>query len=246
VISEYSRLTGKTFYWIGNGLIGRGGVRVPSVFNQMVAVGVMSVPTVCMATLFMGFVLAMQGAYQLNQLGAIDWVADLVGVSMLREIGPLITAVIIIGRSGSSITAELGSMKVAEEIEALEVMAIDPIRYLVVPRVLAMTIMVPCITIIGECLGLFGGWLIAVFSLHLDPYLYVTRLIEAVALRDLYSGLLKALFFGALIGSVSCYYGIKVEGGAEGVGKATTISVVTSLVAMLALDCFLTALFYFV
>lgn len=245
-VVEYSRLTGKTLLSIFQGLLGQARLRVSTTFIQMVQVGVMSFPTVGLACLFMGIVLAMQGAYQLQQFGATDWVSDLVGVSMFREIGPLITAVVVIGRSGSAITAELGTMKVAEEIEALEVMAIDPVHYLVVPRVLAMIVMVPTLTILGECLGLFGGWLIAVTSLHLDPFMYVTRLINAVLLRDIYSGLLKSVLFGGLVGSIACFYGIRVEGGAEGVGKATTLSVVTSLTSVLATDCLLTAMFYFI
>lgn len=211
----------------------------------MVQVGVMSFPTVGLACMFMGLVFAMQGAVQLAQLGAVDRVADLVAFSMLREVGPLITAVVIIGRSGSSITAEIGTMKVNEEIEALDVMAIDPNRFLVVPRLLAMLIMTPCLTMLGMVLGLFGGWLLGVFSLGLSPYLYVTNSLAAVDLKDMYSGLFKALVFGGLIGTIACYFGMKVEGGAEGVGRNTTRSVVTALLAMLATDATLTALFFF-
>jgi phospholipid/cholesterol/gamma-HCH transport system permease protein len=240
VAASYLRLCGKTLRSIFHD-----GLRLGALFDQMVHTGVMSLPTVGLACLFMGIVLAMQGAYQLEQFGATDWVADLVGVSMFREIGPLITAVVIIGRSGSAISAELGTMKVAEEIEALEVMAINPIRYLVVPRVIAMVIMVPSLTILGECLGMFGGWLIAVLSLNMEPFLYVTRMIDALALRDLYSGLFKSVIFGWLIGSIACYYGITVEGGAAGVGRATMLCVVTSLTAVLGMDCVLTFFFYF-
>jgi phospholipid/cholesterol/gamma-HCH transport system permease protein len=246
VFSAYLALTLKTFGLIVGSVFERRNIRVSATFAEMVTVGVMAIPTVGLACFFMGIVLAMQGAYQLQQIGAVDYVADLVGVSMFREIGPLITAVVVIGRSGSAITASIGTMKVSEEVEALEVMAIDPVRYLVVPRVLAMIIMVPCITLLGTCLGLVGGWMISVFSLNIDPYLYITRIINAVVLKDLTSGLLKALIFGGLIASISCFYGMKVEGGAEGVGKNTTMSVVTSLTAMLAADCLLTALFYFV
>jgi phospholipid/cholesterol/gamma-HCH transport system permease protein len=151
----------------------------------------------------------------------------------------------VIGRSGSSITAELGTMKVAEEIEALTVMGIDPVKFLVVPRLLAMIIMMPVLTVLGEGVGLFAGWFISVTSLHLDPVFYVTNSVAAVDQKDLFSGLLKALVFGAVVGTVGCFYGIQVEGGAEGVGKATTKSVVTCLTCMLATDALLTTMLYF-
>jgi phospholipid/cholesterol/gamma-HCH transport system permease protein len=240
LLLAYSRLTLRAF-----GALCVGGVRVYSTFVQMVRVGVMSMPTVGMVCLFMGIVLAMQAADQLNQVGAIDRVADLVAFSMLREIGPLITAVVVIGRCGSAITAELGTMKVSEEIEALDVMAIDPVRYLVVPRVVAMMIMTPCLTILGNALGIFGGWLIAVYSLHLDPYLYVTRFIDAVTIHDLYTGVFKSFVFGILIATIACYFGVSVENGAEGVGKNTTRSVVTCIVAVIVMDALLTAIFFF-
>lgn len=211
----------------------------------MVQIGVASMPTVALANFLLGIVLAIQGAGQFSKLGATDLVANLVAFSILREIGPLITAVIVIGRSGSAITAELGTMKVAEEIEALNVMGIDPVKYLVVPRLLAMILMMPVLTVLGEGVGLFAGWLISVTSLHLDPIFYVVNSIDAVEQKDLFTGLLKALFFGGIVGTVGCFYGIQVEGGAEGVGKATTKSVVTSLTSMLAMDALLTALIYF-
>lgn len=245
VLTDYYRLTGRAIATMFGGFFGFNRMRVDATFEQMVLVGVMALPTVCLACFFMGLVLAMQGAYQLSQIGAVDLVADLVGVSMFREIGPLIAAVVVIGRSGSSITAEIGTMKVSEEIEALEVMAIDPVRYLVVPRFLGMLIMLPICTLLGECLGMFGGWLIAVFSLNVDPYMFVSRFLSAVVYKDVFSGLLKSFVFGGLIGTIACYYGMRVSGGAEGVGKATTNSVVTSLTAMLLTDCVLTAFFYF-
>lgn len=245
MLLAYTRLTLRAFASIGRSLSGRSTLRVHATFVQMVSVGVNSLPTVGLACLFMGLVLAMQSAGQLAQLGATERVADLVSFAMLREIGPLITAVVVIGRSGSSITAELGTMKVSEEIEALEVMAIDPVRFLVVPRLLAMVIMMPCLTIIGEALGLFGGWLLGVNSLSLDPLLYITRSLQAVDLKDLYTGLFKSLVFGFLIGSIACTYGMEVRDGAEGVGRNTTRSVVSCLLAMLAMDALLTAIFFF-
>jgi len=246
MLLEYAQLSLRAFSAIFAPLFGQRGWRLSALFDQMVNIGVASLPTVCLANFLLGVVLAIQGAGQFEKLGATALVANLVAFSILREIGPLITAVIVIGRSGSAITAELGTMKVAEEIEALNVMGIDPVKFLVVPRLLAMIIMMPVLTVLGEGVGLFAGWLISVTALHLDPVFYVANSIDAVEQKDLFTGLLKALIFGAVVGTVGCFYGIQVEGGAEGVGKATTKSVVTSLTCMLATDALLTTIIYFI
>jgi len=240
MLSAYFNLTFRAFAGIFSPLAGGRKWKFSALTSQMVNIGVASLPTVGLANFLLGIVLAIQGAGQFAKLGSTDLVANLVAFSVLREIGPLITAVIVIGRSGSAITAELGTMKVAEEIEALEVMGIDP-----VPRLLAMAIMMPVLTILGEGIGLFAGWLISVCSLHLDPIFYVINSAAAVEQKDLFTGLLKAFIFGTVVGTISCYYGIQVEGGAEGVGRSTTKSVVTSLTSMLATDAVLTALIYF-
>src|SRR5271170_7853872 len=246
MLLAYAQLSLRAFAAIFAPLFGQRGWRLSALFDQMVSIGVASMPTVCLANFLLGLVLAIQGAGQFEKLGATALVANLVAFSILREIGPLITAVIVIGRSGSSITAELGTMKVAEEIEALNVMGIDPVKYLVVPRLLAMIIMMPVLTVLGEGIGLFAGWLISVTTLHLDPIFYVSNSVDAVTQKDLFTGLLKAVIFGSVVGTVGCYYGMQVEGGAEGVGKATTRSVVTSLTCMLAMDALLTAIIYFI
>jgi len=245
MLLAYAQLSFQALAGVFAPLLGQRGWRLSALFTQMVNIGVASMPTVALANFLLGVVLAVQGAGQFDKLGAIDMVADLVAFSILREIGPLITAVIVIGRSGSAITAELGTMKVAEEIEALNVMGIDPVKYLVVPRLLAMIIMLPVLTVLGEGIGLFAGWLIGTASLHLDSINYVQRSIAAVDQKDLFTGLLKALIFGGVVGTVSCFYGIQVEGGAEGVGRSTTKSVVTCLTSMLAMDALLTTLIYF-
>ena len=246
MLLEYANLSLRAFSSIFAPLWGGRPWKMSHLFDQMALIGVASLPTVSLANFLLGIVLAIQGAGQFEKLGATALVANLVAFSILREIGPLITAVIVIGRSGSAITAELGTMKVAEEIEALTVMGIDPVKFLVVPRLLAMIIMMPVLTVLGEGVGLFAGWLISVTSLHLNPIFYVSNSIDAVQQKDLFTGLLKALIFGAVVGTVCCYYGIQVEGGAEGVGKATTKSVVVSLTSMLFMDALLTTLIYFV
>jgi len=245
MLLAYVQLSIQAFAGVFAPLLGQRGWRLSALFSQMVNIGVASMPTVALANFLLGIVLAIQGAGQFEKLGATDLVASLVAFSILREIGPLITAVIVIGRSGSAITAELGTMKVAEEIEALNVMGIDPVKYLVVPRLLAMILMMPVLTVLGEGIGLFAGWLISVGSLHLDPIFYVKNSVDAVEQKDLFTGLLKALVFGGVVGTVSCFYGMQVEGGAEGVGNSTTKSVVTCLTSMLAMDALLTTLIYF-
>ena len=239
----YARLSGQALAAIAMPWSGPSW-KLSALTAQMVRVGVAALPTVALANFLLGIVLAVQGSGQFARFGSADLVANLVALSVLREIGPLITAVIVIGRSGSAITAELGTMKVAEEIEALEVMGIDTVRYLVVPRFLAMVIMMPMLTILGESVGLFAGWLLSVVVLHLNPFFYVQNSIDAVDQRDFFAGLLKAVSFGAVVGSVCCFYGMQVGGGAEGVGRATTQSVVMSLTAMLFMDAVLTVLLY--
>jgi phospholipid/cholesterol/gamma-HCH transport system permease protein len=192
-----------------------------------------------------GLTLAMQGAHELRRMGAEMYVPDLVSVSLLRELGPLLIAVIVIGRSGSAVTAELGTMKVSEEIEALQVMAINPIRFLVVPRFLAMVIMLPVLTVFGNYVGMLGGWTICHYALEMNTATYVMRSVEASRLGDLYTGLLKSLVFGWLVITIACHAGLEVEGGAEGVGTATTASVVYSMLAVLVANAILTSLFFF-
>jgi phospholipid/cholesterol/gamma-HCH transport system permease protein len=216
-----------------------------SIFSQMVFMGIRSIIIVFFVTFFTGVVLAMQSAYQLNQFGATIYVASLVGVSLTRELGPVLTALVVAGRVGAAITAEIGSMKVTEQIEALDTMAINPIRFLVVPRVIALFFMLPCLTIIGDFVGIFGGYLIGVLSLRINSALYIQTTLKFLALKDIYTGLSKSFVFALIIAMVGCYQGLNTKGGAEGVGKATTLSVVTSFILIILADCILTAIYYF-
>lgn len=215
------------------------------VFRQMVQIGVRALPMVALTAFSIGLTLAMQSARELQQMGATVFVPNLVTVSLLRELGPVLIAVIVIGRSGSAVTAELGTMKVGEEIEALEVMAINPIRFLIVPRFLAMMIMLPVLTVFGNYVGMAGGWVICHFALDMNTAAYVLRSIESAKTWDLYSGLVKSGVFAWLIITIACHFGLRVEGGAEGVGQATTGSVVYSLLMMLVANAVLTAIFFF-
>ena len=176
MLKAYAQLSLRAFAAIFAPLAGGRGWKVSALFDQMVSIGVASMPTVALANFLLGIVLAIQGAGQFEKLGSTELVANLVAFSILREIGPLITAVIVIGRSGSAITAELGTMKVAEEIEALNVMGIDPVKFLVVPRLLAMIIMMPVLTVLGEGVGLFAGWLISVTSAASQSLSFTSRI----------------------------------------------------------------------
>lgn len=220
--------------------------REKQLIDQMSKIGVRSLPIVSLTGLFIGMVLALQSAYQMQKLQAEIYIPSLVAVSMLREIGPVLTALVIAGRVGASITAELGSMKVTEQIDALETLATDPIKYLVVPRFLALLVMLPLLTVYADVIGIVGGQIIGVGKLGLSESLYMRMTFQAFVLKDLFSGLTKAVVFAMIICAVSCYEGMKVEGGAEGVGAATMRSVVTSFVLVIAADCLFTFLFYFV
>ena len=214
-------------------------------FHQMIRIGVEASPMASLTATSIGLTLAMQGANTLQRMGAEIYVPDLVAVSLLRELGPLLIAVIVIGRSGSSVTAELGTMKVSEEIEALEVMAINPVRFLVVPRFLAMMAMLPALTVLGNYVAMAGGWLVCYLALDMSTPMFALRSVEAATLTDLFSGMIKSVVFAWLIVTVACNAGMNVTGGAEGVGQSTTRSVVTSLLAVLVANAILTAIFFF-
>jgi phospholipid/cholesterol/gamma-HCH transport system permease protein len=244
-VKDYFSLCGRVLYWT---LVApwRGQMwSVPEMFRQMVLIGVRALPMAMLTAFSVGLTLAMQSANELRKMGAEAFVPDLVTVSLLRELGPLIIAVIVIGRSGSSVTAELGTMKVSEEIEALEVMAINPIRFLVVPRVLAMLVMLPALTVFGNWVGMAGGWTICHFALDFGSAHYIVRSVESADTWDLATGLIKSVAFAWLIVTIACYRGLGVEGGAEGVGMATTESVVTALLIVLVANALLTSFFFF-
>ncbi len=238
------KLSGQSLYWIFVAPFKGKPVRWRLSFVQMVKIGVNSIPIVGIITFAVGLIIAMQSAYQLKRFGAEIFVADLVGVSITRELGPLITAIIIAGRSGSAIAAEIGTMKVSEEIDALKTMALNPIGYLVVPRTLAMIIVVPCLTIVADFLGIAGGFTLAVYNLKLPFIAYFHQTAEAILLKDFLAGLIKSFFFAIIISQIGAYQGFSVQGGAEGVGKSTTSAVVTSIFLIILADLLFTAIFF--
>jgi phospholipid/cholesterol/gamma-HCH transport system permease protein len=244
-LSSYLDLNFRILYWLFVGPFKKQPLKLNHIFQQIVRIGVEALPMSCLTAFSIGLTLAMQASHELGKLGANMYVPNLVAVSLLRELGPLLIGVIVIGRSGSAVTAELGTMRVSEEIEALGVMAINPVRFLVVPRFIAMLIMLPVLTVFGNYLGIVGGWSICHFALDMNTAGYIMRSVEATRLSDLYSGLCKSFVFAWLIITIACHAGLRVEGGAEGVGIATTQSVVYSLVAILMANALLTGLFFF-
>ncbi|MDD4957207.1 MAG: ABC transporter permease [Candidatus Omnitrophica bacterium] len=234
-----------TLNWLFTGVFRGKATSRQSIFQQMVFAGVQSLVIVFFVSFFTGIVIAMQSAYQLKQLGAIIYVAPMVAVSMARELGPVFTALVVAGRVGSAIAAELGTMKVSEQIEALETLALDPVRFLVVPRFLALFIMLPCLTIISDLTGILGGMLVGVLNLKINQFRYLTFSFNFMTWKDVWTGLVKSGMFAIVISMVSCYVGLSTSGGAEGVGKSTTMSVVISFILIILFDCLITGIFFF-
>tara|TARA_B100000315_G_scaffold252246_1_gene288655 strand:+ start:369 stop:1163 length:795 start_codon:yes stop_codon:yes gene_type:complete len=251
IISVYQYVLGvlalfmDILYWIFIGPFKGKTARRENIFYQMVFVGLRSALIVFFVTFFTGIVLAMQSAYQLERMGATLYVASLVAVSLCRELGPVLTALVIAGRVGSAIAAELGTMKVSEQIEALELMAINPVRFLAVPRFFALFIMQPCLTVLGNISGIIGGLIVGVGSLGINKDLYIQTTFKYLELKDIYTGVVKSFVFAMIIALIGCYEGLNTKGGAEGVGKATTNSVVISFILIILADCVLTTIFYF-
>ncbi len=218
---------------------------VHDVIEQFDAIGVGSLTVVLLTGFFTGAVLALQTGMSLDQFGARPYVGRLVSASMVRELGPVLTALMITGRVGSGIAAEIGSMGVTEQVNALRALGTDPIRKLVVPRMLAGLFMVPVLTVISDFTGVFGGWLIARYQLGVASSLYWTSVIDGLYLQDAWMGLIKPFFLGFVIVTIGCEVGLRVTGGTQGVGRATTKAVVAGSVAVLAVDFFLTKLIYY-
>lgn len=212
--------------------------------RQMEQIGVRSLGVASITTIFTGMVLALQTAYSLPSLGIKYYIGSVVSKSLVRELGPVLTALIVGGRIGSGMTAEIGTMKVTEQIDALRSMAADPVKKLVAPKLIATLVMLPALTIIGDALGILGGLIVATFTLNLTPGLYLNDVFDSLTLADVASGVGKSFFFGYFIAIVGCYNGLNTTGGADGVGRATTNTVVVAAILVLISDFFLTKLFY--
>jgi phospholipid/cholesterol/gamma-HCH transport system permease protein len=236
-VQEYVRLQGATI---------RGIFTRPyysrDIVEQLEAIGVGSLTVVLLTGFFTGAVLALQSGLTLDQFGARPFVGRLVSASMIKELGPVLTGLMLAGRVGSGIAAELGSMMVTDQIAALRALGTDPIRKLVVPRVIAGVLMAPVLTVIADTVGIIGGWLIAVFQLRVASSLYWTSVTEGLYPEDPWMGLIKPFILGYAIVSIGCHVGLRTKGGTQGVGRSTTNAVVTASVAVIAVDFFATRL----
>lgn len=212
--------------------------------NQMVAIGIQAIPMVGIMAVCSGFILAMQGASELRRFGAMKFVIDLVTVGFTRELGPLLTAIAVSGRSGSAFSAEIGSMVVTEEVDALRTMAIEPIEFVLAPKYLAALVVLPCLTIVSSACGILAGALFMRISTNMAFDVYFQYALHAMVLRDVITGLIKSLAFATIIVQVACLEGFRVRGGPDAVGRSATAAVVKSTFLVILADVGFTALFY--
>ena len=220
-------------------------LRLSRAVHQAMSIGVEALPIVSLISFFVGTILALQGAYQLRKLGAMQLVAAAVAIVVTRELGPLMTAIMVIGRSGSAFAAEIGTMKVNEEIDALETMALEPVHFLVAPKFLAMILMMPCLTTWADFMGVVGGGFFGVTNGGFTWASYFRATLNALVLRDIITGLIKSVMFGLVITAVGCQEGFETGLGSEEVGRSTTSAVVKSIFLVIVVDLIFTALFYF-
>jgi phospholipid/cholesterol/gamma-HCH transport system permease protein len=218
--------------------------RVRDIIRQVQEFGIRSLPVVFITSSFTGMVLALQTYAGFRRFSAESLIGSLVALSMTRELGPVLTGLIVAGRVGSAMAAELGTMRVTEQIDALTTLAVNPIKYLVVPRFVAGLIALPVLTMISDGLGILGGYLVATGLLGVNPTTYIDSSFRYLEFEDIFSGLFKSAFFGMIIGLIGCYKGFYTSGGAEGVGRATTSAVVVSMMLILIANYFLTALLF--
>lgn len=222
----------------------KGAIHWAEVSNQAIFIGSQALPIIALISLLIGLTMAFQSAYQLKAFGVDVFVANLTAIAMVREMGPLMTAILVAGRSGSSIAAEMATMKVSEEIDALTVMGIDPGRFLAIPRLIAIVLTVPLLTVCSMVVGIAGGFLVGVYYVGLSPIAYLVQTIDALVVKDLLTGITKSIVFAWGIGLIGLFYGFQVRGGAEEVGRATTASVVAAIFFIIVADCFFSILFY--
>jgi phospholipid/cholesterol/gamma-HCH transport system permease protein len=228
------------------GKTGRGVVTAPFYYRDIVqqfdAIGIGSLTVVLLTGTFTGMVLALQSGITLDQFGARSMVGRLVSASIVKELGPVLTGLMVAGRVGSGIAAELGSMMVTDQIAALRALGTDPIRKLVVPRVLAGFIMCPILTVVADTVGMLGGWIIALTQLRVSSGIYWSSVVEGLYIQDVYMGIIKPFFLGVVIVTIGCHVGLRTTGGTQGVGRSTTNAVVAASVVVLIVDFFVTRL----
>jgi phospholipid/cholesterol/gamma-HCH transport system permease protein len=242
-IYQATLLASEIYYWSLIGLFNRKGQRKGTFIQQAELLGAQALPIVALLSFIIGFILSLQSAVQLRNFGANVFIADLLAVTMVREMGPMMTAIIVAGRSGSAIASEIATMQVTEEIDALKMMALSPIRYVVVPKFHAITIVMPLLVAFSILVGEIGGGLIAIGYLDVSMQTFVQRSIDIITIKDLVVSFGKSTVFAWVIVIIGSYFGFQVKGGAEGVGKATTASVVASIFAVIVLDAVFSLLY---
>jgi len=220
--------------------------RWQSAMRQMAAIGVDALPIVAIMSICAGFILAMQTGSELRRFGALQYVMDVIGIGFTRELGPLLTALIVCGRSGSAFSAEIGTMVVTSEIDAMKTMAMDPVELVLTPKYIAAMITIPCLTIMSNTFGILAGAAFMYISTKITLAMYLRYVFNSIVLRDVLSGLLKSLVFATIIVNVGCMEGLRVRGGADAVGRSTTSAVVRSTYLVILADAFFTAIFYMV
>ena len=219
-------------------------LKLRNIFKQMEFVGVKSIFVVVLTGTFTGMVLALQGYHGFRMFSAESLVGSTVALSMTRELGPVLTSLMVTARAGSAMAAELGTMRVTEQIDALYVMAVNPVKHLIVPRVIAGVLMVPVLTVVSDFVGILGGYFVGVHLLGINSGVFIKNITRLVTLEDIYNGLIKAACFGLILSLIGCYKGFNTSGGAEGVGRATTEAVVLASITILVSDYFLTAIMF--
>ncbi|WP_370870954.1 ABC transporter permease [Bradyrhizobium sp.] len=235
-VSVFLQMLGSLFMALVGVLRRPRSLRLTSLVYQLYRVGWQAIPIVVLITFLIGAIIAQQGFFHFRKFGADSYVVDMVGILVLRELGVLIVAIMVAGRSGSAYTAELGSMKMREEIDALSTMGLDPVEVLILPRIIALVLALPILSFIGSMAALYGGGLVAQFYGGMEPPIYIARLHEAVSVTHFQVGILKAPFMALVIGIVACSEGLRVKGSAESLGKQTTTSVVKSIFLVIVLD----------
>lgn len=238
-VGDISLLTLQTLYYAL-----KGNFSGKDMLMQMVRVGVDSIPVAVVTAAFVGMVFAVQIASEFMKFGAGNVVGGVMGIAVARELAPALTAVVIAGRVGSAFAAEIGTMAVTEQIDAIYAMGSDPVKHLVVPRFIASTFMLPILTIFADLIGFFGGYLVAVFVVGINAYGYMDSASSLLKMNDIIGGVVKAVFFGMIISIIGCFRGLKTRGGAKGVGESTTNSVVYSLMAIFIVNYFLSLLLF--
>lgn len=220
------------------------GLSLSELVKQMVKIGTDSIPIVLLTALTTGMVLALQTAYGLHRFGAKNYIGNVVGLGLVRELGPVLTAIMLCGRVGAGITAEIASMVVTEQVDAIKALGANPITKLVTPRIIAAIIVLPLLVMLADTIGIYGGLIVGVFDLNISAYTYQRSLLYTLKIRDLVEGLFKSSIFGFLLVSIACHKGLTVRGGTEGVGKQTTSSMVTGSIVIFIANYFITKILF--